>query len=89
MGSVRLVNVTKRFGKVEAVSHLDLDIPDGQFMTLVGPSGCGKSTTLNMLAGLEDVTEGEIFIDEQKSAACPPVTGTSPWSSRATRSTPT
>ena len=60
MGSVRFEHVTKRYGKVEAVRDLNLDIPDGHFMTLVGPSGCGKSTTLNMLAGLDDVTEGEI-----------------------------
>jgi ABC-type sugar transport system ATPase subunit len=72
VGSVRFVDVTKRFGKVEAVSHLNLDIPDGQFMTLVGPSGCGKSTTLNMLAGLEDVTEGQIFIDEQEVSSLHP-----------------
>jgi multiple sugar transport system ATP-binding protein len=72
VGSVRFVDVTKRFGKVEAVSRLNLDIPDGQFMTPVGPSGCGKSTTLNMLAGLEDVTEGEIFIDEEEVSGLPP-----------------
>jgi multiple sugar transport system ATP-binding protein len=72
VGSVRFVDVTKRFGKVEAVSHLNLDIPDGQFMTLVGPSGCGKSTTLNMLAGLEDVTEGQIYIDEQEVSGLHP-----------------
>ena len=72
MGSVRFEHVTKRYGKVEAVSDLNLDIPDGQFMTLVGPSGCGKSTTLNMLAGLDDVTEGEIYIDDQEVSRLPP-----------------
>ncbi len=72
MGSVRFEHVTKRYGKVEAVSDLNLDIPDGQFMTLVGPSGCGKSTTLNMLAGLDDVTEGEIYIDDQEVSTLPP-----------------
>ncbi len=72
MASVRFDGVSKRYGKVEAVTNLNLDIPDGQFMTLVGPSGCGKSTTLNMLAGLDDVTEGEIFIDEQEVSGLPP-----------------
>ena len=72
MGSVRFEHVTKRYGKVEAVKDLNLDIPDGQFMTLVGPSGCGKSTTLNMLAGLDDVTEGEIYIDDQEVSRLPP-----------------
>ena len=72
MGSVRFEHVTKRYGKVEAVRDLNLDIPDGQFMTLVGPSGCGKSTTLNMLAGLDDVTEGEIYIDDQEVSSLPP-----------------
>jgi multiple sugar transport system ATP-binding protein len=72
VGAVRFVNVSKRFGKVEAVSNLNLDIPDGQFMTLVGPSGCGKSTTLNMLAGLEEVSEGEIYIDEEEVSGLPP-----------------
>jgi multiple sugar transport system ATP-binding protein len=69
---VRFEHVTKRYGKVEAVKDLNLDIPDGQFMTLVGPSGCGKSTTLNMLAGLDDVTEGEIYIDDQEVSRLPP-----------------
>jgi len=65
LASVLFDHVTKRYGKVEAVRDLTLEIADGQFMTLVGPSGCGKSTTLNMLAGLEEVTEGEIYIDGQ------------------------
>src|SRR5688500_7108916 len=69
MASVDFVHVTKRFGRVEAVRDLELRIEDGEFMTLVGPSGCGKSTTLNMLAGLESVTEGEILVDGE------PVTG--------------
>jgi multiple sugar transport system ATP-binding protein len=72
VGSVRFEHVTKRYGKVEAVRDLNLEIPDGQFMTLVGPSGCGKSTTLNMLAGLDDVTEGEIYIDGEPISHVPP-----------------
>ena len=54
--------VTKRFGDVEAVSDLALDVADGDFLVLLGPSGCGKSTVLRMLAGLEDPTEGVISI---------------------------
>jgi multiple sugar transport system ATP-binding protein len=72
LASVRFEGVTKRFGKVEAVRDLYLHFPDGQFMTLVGPSGCGKSTTLNMLSGLDDVTEGEIYIDDQEVSGLPP-----------------
>ncbi len=72
MASVVFEHVTKRYGRVEAVRDLNLEIPDGQFMTLVGPSGCGKSTTLNMLAGLEEVTEGEIYIDGEPVSGLPP-----------------
>ena len=72
MASVTFEHVTKRFGRVEAVHDLNLRIEDGQFMTLVGPSGCGKSTTLNMLAGLEEVTEGEISIDDAPVTRLPP-----------------
>jgi multiple sugar transport system ATP-binding protein len=64
MGEVELRGVTKRFpdGTV-AVNSLDLTIGDGELVVLVGPSGCGKSTSLRMVAGLEEVTEGEILID--------------------------
>ncbi len=62
---VRYEKVTKRFGQVVAVNQLSLKIEAGEFMVLVGPSGCGKTTALRMLAGLEEVTEGEIYIGEQ------------------------
>ncbi|MCW1968302.1 MAG: ABC transporter ATP-binding protein [Anaerolineae bacterium] len=65
MSRVSLRHVAKSFGPVQAVKDVTLDIPDGAFVTLLGPSGCGKTTTLNMLAGLEKVTRGDIFIDEQ------------------------
>src|SRR5881392_1679905 len=62
MADVALNKVVKRFDEVEAVRGISLDIPDKEFVVLVGPSGCGKSTTLRMIAGLEEVTEGEILI---------------------------
>ena len=62
MAEVSFSAVTKRFGPVEAVRELSLDIADGEFMVLVGPSGSGKTTALRMLAGLEAVTAGEISI---------------------------
>ena len=65
MAGVIFKDVTKRFGNVEAVSHLNLDVEDKEFLVLVGPSGCGKSTTLRMLAGLEEITEGEIWIGDR------------------------
>jgi multiple sugar transport system ATP-binding protein len=62
MAEVALRQVTKRYDDVEAVRGIDLDIPNNEFVVLVGPSGCGKSTTLRMIAGLEEVTAGDIFI---------------------------
>ena len=63
MPTVELVNLTKTYGRGKpAVDHVDLRIEDGEFLVLVGPSGCGKSTVLRMIAGLEEVTEGEIRI---------------------------
>ena len=63
MAEIKLDNVTKRFPDgYEAVRDMNLDIKDGEFMILVGPSGCGKSTALRMIAGLEDITDGELKI---------------------------
>ena len=67
MVEVEYKNVTKRYDDgSEAVKELNLEIKDGEFLVLLGPSGCGKSTTLRMLAGLEEITEGEIEIDGLK-----------------------
>ena len=61
---VSLINVKKVYDKnVLAVSDFNLDIKKHEFIVFVGPSGCGKSTTLRMIAGLEDITEGELYID--------------------------
>src|SRR5919107_3053023 len=66
MSAIELRDVTKRYPDgFEAVKHMDLAIQDGEFMILVGPSGCGKSTALRMIAGLEDITEGEMKIGDQ------------------------
>ena len=63
MARVVLNNITKTIGDHPIVKNLSLDIPDKEFFILVGPSGCGKSTTLRMIAGLEEITSGEISID--------------------------
>jgi multiple sugar transport system ATP-binding protein len=65
MSSVTYEHVTKRFGEVTAVSDLNLFIEDKEFLVLVGPSGCGKTTALRLLAGLEEITEGEIKIADR------------------------
>ncbi|HEY8556078.1 MAG TPA: ATP-binding cassette domain-containing protein, partial [Actinomycetes bacterium] len=65
MARIELEDVSKVYGgTTRAVNQLSLDIPDGDFMVFVGPSGCGKSTALRMVAGLEDITEGEIRIGD-------------------------
>ena len=66
MAQVELKNLSKTYGKVTAVQNMDLIIPHNQFLVLVGPSGCGKSTTLRMIAGLEEITGGEILINDEK-----------------------
>ena len=65
MASVTLDNVTKRFGEVVAVRNLSLEIEDQEFLVLVGPSGCGKSTTLRLIAGLEELSAGNIYIGDR------------------------
>ncbi len=65
MAGVKFEHVYKRFNKVEVVHDITMDILDKEFLVLVGPSGCGKSTCLRMIAGLEDVSEGEIYIGER------------------------
>ncbi len=67
MASLSLQNIRKVYpGNVEAVKGIHVEIEDKEFIVLVGPSGCGKSTTLRMIAGLEDITEGDLFIDGEK-----------------------
>ncbi len=66
MAGVRFEHVVKRFGSVPAVNDFTLDIPDKEFLVLVGPSGCGKSTVLRLLAGLEEISDGAIYIGERQ-----------------------
>ncbi|WJY20376.1 ABC transporter ATP-binding protein [Fontisubflavum oceani] len=72
MGRITLDKVRKSFGEVEVIPPLDLTIEDGEFVVFVGPSGCGKSTLLRLIAGLEDVSGGEIRIDGQDATEVPP-----------------
>ena len=65
MASIQLSNVSKRWGNFVGVDAFNLEIPDQEFLVLLGPSGCGKTTTMRMIAGLEDVTEGEIYIGDR------------------------
>src|SRR5918998_128502 len=66
MAQIKLENITKRYPDgYEAVKDMNLEIEDGEFVILVGPSGCGKSTALRMVAGLEDITEGELRIGDE------------------------
>ncbi|HEX2233640.1 MAG TPA: ABC transporter ATP-binding protein [Thermoleophilaceae bacterium] len=69
--SVRLDGVTKRFGDLEAVRDLTLDVERGEFFTLLGPSGCGKTTTLRMVAGFEEPTEGRVLLDGEDVTELP------------------
>ena len=65
MSSVVLKNISKSYGKVSVIKDLNLEIRDKEFMVFVGPSGCGKSTLLRIIAGLEDIQGGEVYIDEK------------------------
>ena len=90
MAGVEIRGVRKSFGSDEVLHGVDVDIADGEFVVLVGPSGCGKSTLLRMIAGLEEITGGEIRIgDAGGQRRRRPRSATSPWCSRTTRSTRT
>lgn len=88
MAEIVLDHVSKNYpdGAV-AVKDLSLTIADGEFVILVGPSGCGKSTTLNMIAGLEDISSGELRIGGDRVNEKAPATAISRWCSSRMRST--
>lgn len=71
MSAIRLEHLVKRFGAFTALKTMDLAIADGEFMALLGPSGCGKSTTMNMIAGMEDPSEGRILFGDRDMAGVP------------------
>jgi multiple sugar transport system ATP-binding protein len=72
MAGVTFKSMTKAWGEVIGVNNLSIDIPDKEFLVLVGPSGCGKSTALRCLAGLEEITQGEILIGDRVVNDVPP-----------------
>lgn len=73
MAELALKSVCKSFGEVEVIKSVDLDVSDGEFVVFVGPSGCGKSTLLRMLAGLEDVTKGNLLIGGEDVTSMAPI----------------
>lgn len=72
MARIQISGLVKRYGRAEVIHGIDLDIADGEFVVLVGPSGCGKSTTLRMIAGLEDISGGEVRIGDTVVNHMPP-----------------
>ena len=76
MTSIRLEHLVKRFGPFTALKTMDLTVSDGEFVALLGPSGCGKSTTMNMIAGMEQPSDGRILfgtrVGAQVALACDP-----------------
>ncbi|HTO44152.1 MAG TPA: ATP-binding cassette domain-containing protein, partial [Burkholderiales bacterium] len=72
MASLELINIRKRYGELDILKGIDIAVDAGEFLVLVGPSGCGKSTLLRMIAGLEEITEGEIAIGGRVVNRLPP-----------------
>ena len=72
MGQISLTKVRKAFGEAEVIPGIDLQINEGEFVVFVGPSGCGKSTLLRLIAGLEDITSGQIQIDGRDATNAAP-----------------
>src|ERR687883_620358 len=71
-GEVTLVDLVKRFGPVTAVDGINLEMPSGEFFSMLGPSGCGKTTTLRMIAGFEQPSEGRILLEGEPVEGVPP-----------------
>ena len=72
MSGVSLKNIKKKFGSLEVIKGIDINIRKGEFCVFVGPSGCGKSTLLRLIAGLEKLTDGEIIIANKPVMDLPP-----------------
>ena len=89
MAYLTLKNINKIYPNgYHAVHNFNLDMEKGEFIVFVGPSGCGKSTTLRMIAGLEDISNGEFLIDGKRPTNRARVSAAWRWSSRAMRSIP-
>ncbi len=86
MASVSIRNAIKKYGNVGVLHGVSVDIQDGEFVVLVGPSGCGKSTLLRMIAGLEEISDGEIAIGPAWSMTCALKSAILLWCSRIMRS---
>ena len=82
--SVSIRNLSLNFGAVQVLKEMDLDVSEGEFLVLLGPSGCGKSTLLNCIAGLLDVSGGQIHISGRTSPGKNPRIGASAWCSSPT-----
>ena len=85
MAELKLTSARKSFGTIDVLHGIDLSVKDGEFVVFVGPSGCGKSTLLRVIAGLENVTSGEVHIDASASPICRRPTAASPWCSSPMR----
>ena len=85
MAELSFRNIAKSYGEVEVVAGFNLEVRNHEFIVFLGPSGCGKSTILRMIAGLEDITGGELSIDGRVVNQLSPASATSPWCSRTTR----
>lgn len=86
MGRIMLQGVRKSFGPVDVIKDANLDIENGSFVVFVGPSGCGKTTLLRLIAGLEDVTGGQILIDGRNVVTCCRRSAVCQWCFSPTRS---
>jgi multiple sugar transport system ATP-binding protein len=86
MVSLKLRDLRKSFGGFEVVKGVSFDVSEGEFVVFVGPSGCGKSTLLRMIAGLEEITAGELLLDARASTTWRLIGVVSPWFFKVTRS---
>lgn len=89
MKGISIQSVTKHYGAVQVLNDIELEFDRGEFVVFLGGSGCGKSTMLRMIAGLETVTRGEIWIDDRRVDLLSRGIGVFQWCSNPMRSTPT